>query len=307
MGREVKRVDLNNPPAIGQIWHGYINPFEVYAAECPACDNGYSRIGKLYNDQWYGNAPFDPAEYGAKPLALDDETLRYTVQKKVEWSIEESRRTGRFEYYTGGGVLAISAAIQREIRRMHELYKGMWCHHLIQADVDALIAEGRLWELTSTFTSDVGRQEREGAVVTAEQVNAWSIAGMGHDSFNSSICVSSRCARDGVAIECSECGGTSVKWESAERKARYDEWKAFEPPAGDGYQVWDTVSEGKPISPAFATQDELARWMLAHGGPDTAGVSFEGWLRFIKAGWAPTGVGSADGFMSGVEAIAAAE
>lgn len=32
------------------------------------------------------------------------------------------------------------------------------------------------------------------------------------------------------------------------------------PPKGDGYQLWETTSEGSPISPVFATLDELCSW-----------------------------------------------
>lgn len=32
------------------------------------------------------------------------------------------------------------------------------------------------------------------------------------------------------------------------------------PPAGDGYQLWETTSEGSPVSPVFATLDELCEW-----------------------------------------------
>lgn len=32
------------------------------------------------------------------------------------------------------------------------------------------------------------------------------------------------------------------------------------PPTGDGYQLWETTSEGSPASPVFATLDELCEW-----------------------------------------------
>lgn len=32
------------------------------------------------------------------------------------------------------------------------------------------------------------------------------------------------------------------------------------PPAGDGYQLWETTSEGSPISPVFETLDALCEW-----------------------------------------------
>lgn len=33
-----------------------------------------------------------------------------------------------------------------------------------------------------------------------------------------------------------------------------------EPPKGDGFQLWETTTEGSPVSPVFDTIDELADW-----------------------------------------------
>lgn len=38
----------------------------------------------------------------------------------------------------------------------------------------------------------------------------------------------------------------------------------FEPPAGEGYQLWETTSEGSPISPVFETLSELSEWCAVH-------------------------------------------
>ena len=40
----------------------------------------------------------------------------------------------------------------------------------------------------------------------------------------------------------------------------YVEWTFLEPPTGEGYQLWETTSEGSPKSPVFATLDELCAW-----------------------------------------------
>jgi len=32
------------------------------------------------------------------------------------------------------------------------------------------------------------------------------------------------------------------------------------PPKGDGYQLWETTSEGSPVSPVFASLDGLCEW-----------------------------------------------
>jgi len=36
--------------------------------------------------------------------------------------------------------------------------------------------------------------------------------------------------------------------------------KAVEPPTGEGYQLWETTTEGSPQSPVFKTLDELCEW-----------------------------------------------
>ena len=33
-----------------------------------------------------------------------------------------------------------------------------------------------------------------------------------------------------------------------------------EPPMGEGYQLWETTSEGSPVSPVFESLDELCKW-----------------------------------------------
>lgn len=33
-----------------------------------------------------------------------------------------------------------------------------------------------------------------------------------------------------------------------------------EVPQGDGYQLWETTTEGSPVSPVFQTLDELCEW-----------------------------------------------
>lgn len=56
---------------------------------------------------------------------------------------------------------------------------------------------------------------------------------------------------------CSVCKGEHV---DPAVKEKYDAWKEFEPPQGPGYQLWETTSEGSPVSPVFQTLDELCAW-----------------------------------------------
>lgn len=70
--------------------------------------------------------------------------------------------------------------------------------------------------------------------------------------------------------------------------------------------MWETVSEGSPISPVFATPEELARHMAATRWGADRGTPYETWLAFIRGpGWAPSMVGTSGRLMNGVEGIVA--
>lgn len=69
--------------------------------------------------------------------------------------------------------------------------------------------------------------------------------------------------------------------------------------------MYETTSEGTPISPAFETAEELARWLTDNGasafGSSTG--TYEGWLRVARGGYACSAVLDSRGFRSGVDAL----
>lgn len=68
--------------------------------------------------------------------------------------------------------------------------------------------------------------------------------------------------------------------------------------------MYETTSEGTPISPAFETPEKLARWLADNGASAFAGrgATYEQWLATCRSGSAPSAVYSArTGFVSGVE------
>lgn len=48
------------------------------------------------------------------------------------------------------------------------------------------------------------------------------------------------------------------------------------------YQIYETVSEGTPISPVFGTQEEMKKWLISEGHSKHAAE------RFIEQEWAPS-------------------
>lgn len=110
---------------------------------------------------------------------------------------------------------------------------------------------------------------------------------------------------------CPTCKGHGSIEKYEGQRAEAEQWEPTGPPEGEGWQLWETVSEGSPISPVFASAEELARWMsspaYSWGATKTAAdrPSYEGALRFVQQGWAPTGVVTSAGVVSGVEWVGA--
>lgn len=263
MGRTLKRVALDFSYPMKKVWEGYLNPFWKQKLECLRCDgSGYGPEAKIFSDQWYGTCvsdPFDPVAYGATPLTV----LHPKIVEMAERNVRQSPA-----FYAG---IADLYQVAWEANRLLDHFKNQWCHHLIQADVDALVAAGRLMDFTRRPRTPEQEQELKetggywlkqdnGYIPTADEVNAWSIGGMSHDAINRSVCIEARCAREGVVYLCPTCEGDGYLWPSKKIEEAYEAWRPTEPPAGDGYQLWETTSEGSPVSPVFETLGELCEW-----------------------------------------------
>jgi len=56
----------------------------------------------------------------------------------------------------------------------------------------------------------------------------------------------------------------------------------IEPPNGDGFQCWETTSEGSPITPVFKTFDEMCEWLGNHPRGVTDNFSKQDWINALK-------------------------
>jgi len=292
MGRELKRVPPDFKWPENKVWEGFLNPHYAKSHNCPYCaGSGSSPEARRLKDQWYGNAPFRPENRGSTPFLPTHPAIRGLAERNI---------THAPEYYGSG-----KAAIRREAQRLADHFNSRWSHHLNADDVAALIDGGRLHDLTHTWTPESSWQPKEPAYVpTPEEVNVWSLSGMGHDGINQWIVVCAECERLSIDPECPHCKGEATIWYSPEDKQAAEDWKRSEPPAGDGYQIWETVSEGSPISPVFATPKELARHMAGRKWGADKGSSFETWLKFINGpGWAMSMVMDANGIRTGADTV----
>lgn len=182
-----------------------------------------------------------------------------------------------------------------------------WCDKLTQDEVDALVEAGRLREW---------RGRDDGGWVTAprtaEEVNAANGPGghafhdLYHDAINQWIAVKARAMRLGVYGQCETCRGKGAVWESRAWRHLAKKWRRTEPPKGEGWQMWETTSEGSPISPVCESPEALARWLVDNNGSafGSQGASYEEWLAMIQGtGWAPSAVAMDGELLSGVAAV----
>ena len=81
-------------------------------------------------------------------------------------------------------------------------------------------------------------------------------------------------------------------WESPPpQKELYRPWKNSE---ATWFQLWETVTEGTPVSPPFETLEELAQYLAANGDTWDQHYGKGGWgieraRAFCADGWCPTG------------------
>jgi hypothetical protein len=306
MGRELKRVPLDFDWPLNTVWGGFINPFHHQSTKCPNCDgSGYSKEYKQLEARWYSHlvGGFRPEDRGSTPYTPDDPLVRRIITAKINHDAQASRFYGTTE-----------SAIRQEAQRMCAIWNSSWSHHLNADDVDALLKADRLWDFTRTPRPGFGEgapqhsngwlKKSNGYVPPPKEVNDWSLCGFGHDSSNCWIVIKAELKRLGLPHLCARCNGEAQLWPTPAIKRRSDRFKETAPPTGEGFQIWETVSEGSPISPVFATPEELADWMVSHPWNSCDnGTTRDQWLRFIKGpGLSVSMVSDSHGVRSGVQA-----
>jgi hypothetical protein len=173
-----------------------------------------------------------------------------------------------------------------------------WSCHLEQEDVDALIEEERLWDFTreprNSWQFWVVWQKQaaggnswlpfdNGYRPTAAEINFWSRQGFGHDSLNQCICVRARAKRMGIYGLCEKCNGDGYYFANEGHRSLSENWEPSDPPTGEGFQLWETTSEGSPISPVFKSLEALCAWCEKHASPfGGVKISKEEWLQMLQ-------------------------
>lgn len=228
MGCEIKRVPAGFDWPMGQMWSGFVQPPEIQPTRCDHCaGTGMNVATREVWDTFYDNAG-----YGTR------------------WTYDHGRDpNGNPATRPPWRVIGTSLA---------------WHDKITQDEVGALVDASRLVDLTHTWGG--GKWvPRTGYRPTADEVNHWARHGMGHDGINMAILVRSRAQRLGVYGSCEHCNGKTFLYRDEAHRAAYEGWSPTPVPDGEWWQVWETVSDGSPVTPAFASAEELADHLMLHG------------------------------------------
>jgi hypothetical protein len=83
---------------------------------------------------------------------------------------------------------------------------------------------------------------------------------------------------------CPTCSGHGYTEKYDGQRAEAETWEPTDPPVGEGWQLWETTSEGSPVSPVFGSAEALAEW--AEGNATLfAGqrATYAEWLSMFRA------------------------
>ncbi len=271
MGRQLYRVPLDFKWDMDKVWKGFICPidYDDYALECHACEGtGWNKETRELADTFY-----DSEGHGVRWCYKYD---------------DEGRACEIIETYPGA------------CRR--------WLDKLTQDEVDALVDDMRFTGRTHDWIEGKGWVLKTPRVtVTAEEVNkanAVGARGMGHDALNRNTLIRTRGKRLGVYGHCTCCNGEGRIIFNPDLKKKSDEWEPEDPPEGEGWQVWETVSEGSPVTPVFATAEALIDHLVNVGvwGRRYSREAAEAFV-YSESGWVPSAVGiSGVGWVDGIAA-----
>jgi len=332
VGRELRRVPLDFDWPLNKCWKGFINPH--WEKKCPACrDNGYpgntqeyyyleefvrrllltaesshsrpenyvpQKGAPTFHAQMFG---IDPGTHVRWPFDSDPvDALASLVQGEISegdaaiirriahltpkpgiWSPQKARYEWGFDEE---GKRTRTVVLDPE--------GGMYYPHPYLVEDDGIPDPGTTFADLMLSIPEV-RPEMLG------WQGAWSITKALFEYHGDKVGTDDDEWALPAWCVCQVCQGTGIE---PEAQAAHDAWEKSDPPEGEAYQIWETVSDGSPVSPPFATPEELARWMVGNDDSITKDTGYEGWLRFINGpGFAMTAQVNVEGAMaSGVAA-----
>lgn len=290
MGREVRRVPLDFDWPLDKVWKGYVMDDELKPDLCPECKGD----GRTVFGEWIGGFTYVMA------MLASDVHERIGRQSNLHpWLAEFGRAAGHWEYLVDGEWRHVaelqSEGHESEFFRAHQ---GRWV--VDRPGDDALdFFHGIMrkhYELRYAQDDEYAKYYSPDTLPSREEIGGsfgLSSRGTGTVNIQAALLHVLEDAAE-VSFDCPICWGNGSLDKYEGQEADRDAWEKTEPPEGEGYQLWETVTEGSPISPVFETPEELARYMV---GMDEWGTTkdYQTALNFVGVGWAPTGMNGMDG------------
>lgn len=267
MGRQVRRVPVDFDWPIDKTWQGFLTPDALIEDPCPDCHTLGYR-----GDRTSGS--------GATAAHRWLEAICHLICMLADDVDDQKRNDGVpvTHRVTGAGGTDRMHPYLQDLMRIN-----VYEHRRPSADIVALVNG-----LSGTDgTGILGRSTTDSWRILAKIVEA---AGL-----------------DEKWGHCPTCDGHGTVEAYEGQRAKQEAWEETEPPTGDGWQLWETVSEGSPISPVFDTPEGLAQWMSspAYTWGASSPMTYESAFGFVTgAGWAPTMVVGASGLVSGEQWVA---
>lgn len=251
MGRELRRVPLDFDWPLRKVWSGFINP---HGRDCPEAAKGNCHNGSTNAGKWL--------EAIARLIAMVGEQGSINTPE----NLEHFKRTGRtypHPWLEEWG-MAPREEVPRDVRDRIGAMTGQHDRfHALQSHLDEhppklLPLDSELAQLVSGLA---------GGRPSDYRIYYALIKAAGLDD-----------RRWGV---CKVCDGHGL---DPEIREPFENWKEEPPPEGEGWQLWETVSEGSPVSPVFATKAEFINYLVGDGYSRKAAEAF------CESGWVPSGM-----------------
>lgn len=318
MSREVRRIALDFNAPVGQVWEGYLNPYRDRACKCPCVAegrNGLSPRAHELTERWWGYSRFTPEMNGSTPVGHQHPHIgmlakRNLLQSPQHFNLSQEEVQAFFDA-AGDPETAtcdVSAEYMFEASRLARHYNSYWQYHLNETDIDILVKRPGALDNTHHRDADGNWVENVPPVrPTVEELQLLMMNNLSNSKIEGHL-IKGICEHEGVRYLCDICEGDTEIWPSHADRQLYHEWETPQPPSGDGYQLWSTVTEGTPNSPVFETPEELADFLVSPNSPERRGInrdlSRDEWLVFIKGEMQSVGSAStsAAGFVGGVKA-----
>lgn len=149
------------------------------------------------------------------------------------------------------------------------------------------VVQKMVWDLPK---NESGRAEA--VALTTVLCGRPPVGALGHDSCDAYGAKKFICKAAGMPENwgiCKTCGGDAI---DPKFRKQYEEWKRSDPPIGPGFQLWETTSEGSPMSPVFETLDALCEWAEKNASTfaDYKTTAAE-WKRMLGEDFVTTSVG----------------